>query len=53
MAKAITFLVFGFFGSGLFFSERLGAQSEPFYKGKTVRLIVDSRRAAPTTHGRA
>jgi tripartite-type tricarboxylate transporter receptor subunit TctC len=40
MAKAITFLVFGLFGSGLFFSQRLDAQPEPFYKGKTVRLIV-------------
>jgi tripartite-type tricarboxylate transporter receptor subunit TctC len=40
MAKAITILVVGLFGSGLFFSDRLSAQPEPFYKGKTVRLIV-------------
>jgi tripartite-type tricarboxylate transporter receptor subunit TctC len=40
MLKSITFLLLGLFGSGLFFGARLGAQQEPFYKGKTVRVIV-------------
>jgi tripartite-type tricarboxylate transporter receptor subunit TctC len=40
MAKAATLLVLCFFGSGLFLSDKSSAQVEPFYKGKTLRVIV-------------